>query len=94
MSNDMTKINTLEIQMKHTNEKLSSFEKKMDTGFEDLNNKFDKLCNKIDNGYVRKDTYKIEKENIDKDIAFCKGVIFTGSSIFVLYVINSIFEIL
>jgi hypothetical protein len=94
MSNDMTKITTLEIQMKHTGEKLDSLKVNADEGFKMLNEKFDKLCKKIDNGYVRKDTYKIEKDNIDKDIAFCKGVIYTGGSIFVLYVINSIFEIL
>ena len=90
----MTKINTLEIQMKHTNEKLDSLDTRMSEGFSDLNTKFDKLCSKIDDNYVRKDTYIIEKENTDKDLAFVKGVIYTGAGIFVLYVINSIFEIL
>jgi phage shock protein A len=94
MSNDMTKITKLETQMEHTNKKLDSLEVRVDKGFSDLTAKFDSMCKKIDDSYVRKDTYKIEKYNIDKDIAFCKGVIYTGSSIFVLYVINSIFEIL
>jgi tetrahydromethanopterin S-methyltransferase subunit G len=94
MSDDMTKITKLEIQMKHTGEKLDSLKVNADEGFKTLNKKFDELCEKIDDNYVRKDTYKIEKENIDKDLAFVKGVIFSGAGIFVLYVLNSIFEIL
>lgn len=90
----MPKIAKLEQQMKHTGEKLDSLKENADEGFKTLNKKFDELCKKIDDNFVRKDTYGIEKANIDKDIAFCKGVIYTGGSIFVLYVINSIFEIL
>jgi hypothetical protein len=90
----MTKITKLETQMEHTNKKLDSLEVRVDKGFSDLNNKFDKLCSKLDDNYVRKDTYVIERDNTGKDISFCKGVIYTGASIFVLYVINSIFEIL
>ncbi len=94
MSSDMTKINTLELQMKHTNEKIDSLEKSSKEGWNKLNSKLDEICLKMDRDFVKKEIYAIETDYMKTQIGFVKGVIFTGAGVIALYVLNSILQII
>lgn len=84
------KINTMQNNMT----KLNSNVEHMQKDIRKINDKLDEMCKKMENGFVRKDIYEVETEHIKEQIAFCKGVIFSGGGLLALYVINSIFEII
>ena len=84
------KINTMQNNMT----KLSSNMENMQKDIKAINAKLTDICKKMENGYVRKDTYELEVNHIKEGIAFCKGVIYSGATVMVLYVLNSIFEII
>jgi hypothetical protein len=94
MATEMTKITTLELQMKHTNEKLDSLDKRMGEGFSQLTGRFDSLCIKIDDNFVRKDTYKIERDSTNKKLALIEKIIYTIAAAIGLAVLGAILSLI
>ena len=84
------KINTIENNMT----KLNSNVEHMQKDIRKINDKLTDICKKMENGYVRKEIYEIETAHIKEGVAFCKGVIYSGAGIFVLYILSEVFNLL
>ena len=84
------KINTMEKNMT----KLNSNVEHMQKDIREINDKLTDMCEEMENSYVRKDIYETETAHIKEGVAFCKGVIYSGAGVFVLYIVSEVFNLL
>ena len=84
------KINTMEKNMT----KLNSNVEHMQKDIRKINDKLEDICKEMETGYVRKDIYETETAHIKESVAFCKGVIYSGAGVFVLYIVSEVFNLL